>query len=367
MITKIDKINKFISKFNRETGLYIRSGVIENGVDTGVDPFMTQYPELIDIGIRGFCQHSHLCTIGCYQGGATNNKADMTLEDYKMIIDESKGKVFQVALGGHGDPNKHEQFEEILRYTVENGIVPNYTTSGLELGIKELELTTELCGAVAVSWYRADYTHRAISHFLRAEMKTNIHYVLGNDSIDEAIWQLAMMNKEFAEFEDNHLLFDKFPNGINEVIFLMHKPVGLGSKDNVLDINDPKVKAFFDLVDKGVFPFKVGFDSCSVPAILNLTKNINKDSLDTCEGGRWSMYITPDMKALPCSFDQAHKWEFDIKEHTIEGAWNSEEFWDFRDRFNLSCKDCITRRDCMGGCPIAHEVVLCNKAEKDKA
>jgi radical SAM protein with 4Fe4S-binding SPASM domain len=359
MITKIDKLNKFISKFNPETGLYIRSGVIEKGVDTGVDPFMTQYPELIDIGIRGFCQHSHLCTIGCYQGGSTNVKPDMTLEDYKMIIDESKGAVFQVALGGHGDPNKHENFEEILRYTREAGIVPNYTTSGLELSLKELEATAELCGAVAVSWYRAEYTLRAIKLFLSAGMKTNIHYVLGNDSIDEAIWQLQMA----GESDD----FGCFPKGINAVIFLMHKPVGLGRHDNVLTMDDPKVKKFFDLVDKGNFPFKIGFDSCSVPGILNMTKNINHDSLDTCEGARWSMYITPDMKAVPCSFDQSLKWAVDIKENTIEGAWNSEEFWDFRDRFNLSCKSCVTRKECMGGCPIAHEVVLCDKPEKDKA
>ena len=361
MITKIDKHNKFIAKFDPETGFYMRSGVIENGEDTGVDPFMTQFPELIDIGIRGFCQHSHLCKIGCYQGGTTNNKADMTLDDYKMIIDESKGKVFQVALGGHGDPNKHEQFEEILRYTRENGIVPNYTTSGLELTIKELELTSELCGAVAVSWYREVHTMRAISLFLAAGMKTNIHYVLNNESIDEAIWQLQMAGED-AET-------GPFPVGINAVIFLMHKPVGLGSKENVLSVDDPRVKKFFDLIDGGDFPFKIGFDSCSVPAILNFTKKINHDSLDTCEGGRWSMYITPDMKALPCSFDQAHKWAVDISatESTIEGAWNSEEFWDFRDRFNLSCRDCSTRRECMGGCPIIHDVVLCNKPEKDKA
>lgn len=49
MIKKIDKENKFISVFNPETGFYMRSGVIGNGEDTGVDPFMTSYPELIDI------------------------------------------------------------------------------------------------------------------------------------------------------------------------------------------------------------------------------------------------------------------------------------------------------------------------------
>lgn len=35
------------------------------------------------------------------------------------------------------------------------------------------------CGAVAVSWYRSEYTLNAIQMLLNAGVKTNIHYVLG--------------------------------------------------------------------------------------------------------------------------------------------------------------------------------------------
>ena len=112
MRVKYDKKNKFIAKFDPETGFYVRSGVIENGVDTDVDPFMASYPELIDVGIMGHCAHASLCPVGCYQGGTENQKENMSLEDYKDILSQSKGKLFQIALGGHGDPNKHENFEE---------------------------------------------------------------------------------------------------------------------------------------------------------------------------------------------------------------------------------------------------------------
>lgn len=50
---KVDKKNKFISMFNKITGEYIRSGIIENGIDTNIDPFMCEMPELIDIGVMG--------------------------------------------------------------------------------------------------------------------------------------------------------------------------------------------------------------------------------------------------------------------------------------------------------------------------
>lgn len=58
MLKKIDRKNRFVSMFDPKTGFYARSGVIdENGKDTGVDPFMTSYPELIDVGVMGHCVH----------------------------------------------------------------------------------------------------------------------------------------------------------------------------------------------------------------------------------------------------------------------------------------------------------------------
>ena len=186
---------------------------------------------------------------------------------------------------------------------------------------------------------------------VNAGVKTNIHYVLGNNSIDEAIQRL----------KDND-----FPEGINAVIFLLHKPVGLGKEDNVLNIKDPRVQEFFNIVDIGNFDFKIGFDSCSIPALMNLTLTVNKMSLDTCEGGRWSGYITSDMKMLPCSFDnQDMRWAYDISNDTIQNAWDSEQFEDFRNHFRNSCNNCSNKSNCMGGCPIRRQIVLCDRKEKD--
>lgn len=356
MIKKIDKKNKFISMFNPDTGFYMRSGVIENGKDTGVDPFMTSYPELIDVGVMGHCVHgaSGLCMksgVQCYQNGLHTKFPNMSFENFKRIVDECKGKTFQFALGGRGDVDQHEDFEKILRYCRENSIVPNFTSSGLGFTDEIVSLCKELCGAVAISWYRQEHTYRAIQMLLDAGVKTNIHYVLGNNSIDEAIERLKK---------------NDFPKGISSVIFLLHKNVGLGSNKNVLNVNDDRVKEFFEIIDTGEFDFSIGFDSCSIPGLINLTKNINPDSYDTCEGGRWSAYITSDMKMLPCSFDnQELKWAYDISNDTIQNAWNSEQFDNFRSHFKHSCFGCSRRNECMGGCPIRREIVLCERNEKD--
>ena len=348
MIRKYDKKNRYISMFNPDTGFYMRSGILdEHGKDTGVDPFMSSFPELIDVGIMQTCVCAKQCNVDCYQKAIDRTGENMSVENFKRILEECKGKCFQFALGGAGDVDTHENFEEILSLCREYDIVPNFTTSGIAMTKEKAEICKEYCGAVAVSEHFAPYTDRAIDMLLEAGVKTNIHYVLSSRTIQDATAKLML---------------DGFKDGINAVVFLLYKPVGLGRIENVINANDPRVIDFFRAVDNFNGKHKIGFDSCTVPALINFTEKINPDSFDTCEGGRWSMYITSDMKALPCSFDnQDMKWAYDISNDTIQNAWDSEVFEDFRNHFRNSCPNCERRRECMGGCPIRNEIVLCDR------
>lgn len=196
-----------------------------------------------------------------------------------------------------------------------------------------------------------NYTLKAINMLLKAGVTTNIHYVLSNTTIDEAILRLK---------------YNGFPSGINAVIFLLHKPVGLGDESDVLKYDDPRLVEFFTLVDQK-HNFKIGFDSCTIPALLNFSKNIDLKSVDTCEAARFSMYITSDMIALPCSFDNVNmKYAFDLKNGTIEDAWNSKEFDRFRAGFKTSCAKCSDRKKCLGGCPLEPSITLCQRKEKNR-
>lgn len=352
----VDTHNHFIEIFNRKTGFYFRTGVIENNLDTGRDPFQRDFPQLIDVGIMGHCKHglSGLCMksgVQCYQDGLHRCDPNMTLEDFGRIVEECKGKTFQLSLGGRGDVDQHEYFEEIMKMCIENGITPNFTSSGLGFTEEIVEICKKYAGAVAISEYRQPHTTRALKMLIDAGVKTNLHYVLGNNSIDEAIERLK-----------NH----DFIDGLNAVIFLLHKPVGLGKESNVLRTNDPRVAEFYHLIDTEKFPFAIGFDTCNNPGILNFTSNILEESMDTCEAARHSCYIDSDMKMIPCSFDnQDLKWAVDLRTHTIQEAWNSKQFENFRDHFRCSCPNCKDRSRCMSGCPICRSIVLCDRKEKD--
>lgn len=345
---------KFRSYFNTETGLYVRTGILDDeGKDTGVDPFMASFPHTIDIGVMGHCIHGMrgLCAkagIGCYQTGQFINKPNMTLEDYESICKQCQKLSTQFALGGRGDPDCHEHFEEILSTTRKYGIVPNYTTSGLLMNDEKAKISKKYCGAVGVSWYRSDYTLKAIDILIKHENKVNVHYVLSKSTIDEAISRL----KE-----------DDFPKGINAVIFLLHKPIGEGKNEDVLVASDPRIVEFFKYFTNK-HPYKVGLDSCLVPGILNFTANFSYNSVDTCESGRFSCCIESDMIMLPCSFGQDRYYGYDLKKGTILQGWNSDKFNELRDILKKSCPTCNIRSFCLGGCPIKKNIVLCEKKEK---
>lgn len=352
-----DKKYNYKYFFDTETGFYMRTGILDkNGRDTNIDPFMASFPHLIDVGIMGHCIHgeSGLCKaagVQCYQSGYSIKKPNMTVEDFETIAKECRHITNQIALGGRGDPNQHKDFERILQICNENDLVPNYTTSGFGMTEKQVRLTKEYCGAVAVSWYRSQYTEDAVKRFVNAGCRTNIHYVLSKNSIREAVECLS--DKGFAE-------------GINAVIFLMHKPVGQGERENMITYDDPYFEKFCELINSREQKFKIGFDSCSVPLIVNYCPSISQMTLDTCEGGRYSCYISSEMVMSPCSFDREEKYGVSLRGRTIREVWNGEQFEQFRNSLRYSCPDCKKRKICMGGCPLIPEVAVCTRNQKQQ-
>ncbi|MHB8129349.1 MAG: radical SAM protein [Mobilitalea sp.] len=356
MIIVVDKKFHYVTAFSPESGFSIRTNTYdEEGKDTGKDPFMGSFPELLDIGIMGHCEHglSGRCIqsgVECYQNGLEVREPNLPLARFKRIIDECQGRTLQVALGGRGDPDMHEEFVEILHYSKEHGVVPNFTTSGFGLKKELLPEIKACCGAVAVSWYRSDYTLRTIDLLLSAGIKTNIHYCINKSTIDEAICRVR----------------DKaFPKGINRIIFLLHKPGGLGQKENMLSVRDPRVEEFFSLFDQEEYANIAGFDSCSVPALLSFTKRIHPSAIEPCEASRFSAYISPDNKLYPCSFEKNPEYGVSMANTTIEDAWNCEPFQTFRSKFTNRCNHCQGYEQCLGGCPVLPEITICTKIDRE--
>lgn len=357
MIFYKDKKYSFIELFNEENGFLLRSNIFADGVESDMPANRRAFPELIDIGIMGHCHavKSGICRsagVDCYQNALSRHRPNMLLNDYKKMLYQCKGKTFQVALGGAGDPNKHENFQEILEFTRMLNIVPNLTTSGYNLKDDEVKLIKKYCGAVAVSFYsRLDqsmeetnqHTLSATNTLVGAGCKVNVHYVLSNDSLDDAITRIQ-----------NGL----FPKGINAVVFLLYKPVGNGKKEKVIDCSNKKYIEFIKNIHSVNTKFNIGFDTCQSSGLLYHSKGVSVETIDSCEAARFSMYIDSDLKGFPCSFGYNQKdYHIDLKETSIKDAWNSDQFEQFRIKQHTMCKSCDT--DGCVGCALDIGLNLC--------
>lgn len=325
--------------FNPNTGFFLR--LEEPGYSL---PFWSESgPELLDISITRWCDRK--CP-RCYRKSDTSG-AHMSIRDYDQIMNQVKNlPVNQVALGG-GNPNQHPDFCEILRSTREEyGIVPSYTTNGRGLTQDVIESSRKYCGAVAVSAYPPyQELEEAIEKLTSNGVKTNIHFVLDKKSVMTAI---AWLKEPPA-----------FLSKINAIIFLNYKPLGRIEDAIGLLKESNRLKEFFNEVQK-THVYKIGFDSCCVSGLANYTE-IPPLFFEGCDAGRFSMFISEDLQAYPCSFMIQTHQGYDLKTGTVLDAWkNGPEFRKIRNReWNIKCNSCSKRDICLGGCPCWEDINLC--------
>ena len=229
------------------------------------------------------------------------------------------------------------------------GIMPNYTTNGRGLSDEIIESSRKFCGAVAVSAYPPyDEAVFAIEKVeLNLRVKVNIHFILDSDSITTAINWLE---------SPPEILF-----GINALVFLNYKPSGQKIFEDKLLRHSDRVQEFFDIATSKKHKFKIGFDSCCVSGLFART-NSKAETIDACDAGRFSMFISEDMKAYPCSFQKAlHSGDQITLKEDLHRIWmESSNFESFRDYFSSDrCSKCSSQNQCKNGCPLFEDIVVC--------
>lgn len=315
--------------FDEKNGYTFRVG------ENGTDPFWKENgPELLDVSITNYCERE--CGF-CYRGSNKYGES-MSLELYEKILQNAeKAGVFQIAIGG-GNPNQHPQFIEILKLTRKYGIIPSYTTNGQGMTDEIYEASKKYVGAVAVSWYHpCDDAKKVIENCHLYDIPVNIHFVLDGENIEEA---RALLQQEYVE-------------KVNAIIFLTYKPIG-NVKRKVLEKGKELDKFIEELLQYE--RCQIGFDSCMISHLVEKNELINLCSIDYCEAGRFSAFISEEGNMYPCSFMcGVGKAGYSILNDDIEHIWRTEkEFVEIRDdigRRKGKCLECNLFEICHGGCP----------------
>jgi MoaA/NifB/PqqE/SkfB family radical SAM enzyme len=198
----------------------------------------------------------------------------------------------QIALG-LTNTTANPDFWNIIEECRSRGIIPNYTTHGLDITPEIAQRTAGLCGAVAVSVVNKEKTYNTVKMFTDAGMtQVNIHYMLSAERIESAI-------KLVDDIKNDPRLAK-----LNAVVFLQYKPKGSCPDSFTI----PALEDFRRLVEycdnNGI---RYGFDSCTAPMYLKVIQGKKNEPqlaqyVEPCESGLFSSYIGVDGTFYACSF-----------------------------------------------------------------
>jgi hypothetical protein len=183
-VCRYDPEYNYWSVFDTETGRKVRFRFDNDPTKMVVVPEKAFAPELVDIKITNYCPFG--CEF-CYQSSTTKGKHADGYKLYSLAIALAKLKVFEVALGG-GEPTLYDNFETVLKYFRETGIVPNFTTKNLAWlrDPKKWQKIMELAGAFAYSVTRREEIEELgllLDYNGIARDRANLHVVMGTIDI----------------------------------------------------------------------------------------------------------------------------------------------------------------------------------------
>jgi hypothetical protein len=297
---KAVKSDTYNYTFDKRTGFFARWG--KNQDD---DPkFSPIGPEILDIEISiNGCPNA--CPF-CYKANKSTPATNMTFETFKAIFDKMPKALTQIAFGITG-VKTNPDFLKMMEYTRANGIIPNFTLSGIDLDDDMAQKCAKLVGAVAVSAYQTDKNvcYNTVKKFVDLGIKqTNIHLMVSQETLP-FVYEVVKDMKT-----------DERLKGMNAVVFLGVKPKGRAANH----YNSLSYKEYADLVQHCMsIGINFGLDSCSAPKFEKCVEQMDisdkkkkelKSCSESCESSIMSAYINVKGEYHHCSFSEdSPKWE----------------------------------------------------------
>ena len=308
--------------FRKNDGFFMRWGKT-----TKEDPQFSPFgPEIADIEIVSGGNCLGKCSF-CYKcNNITSPKKIMSFEQFKNIFHLLPRTLVQIAFG-ITNISANPDFFKIMEYAKNNGVIPNYTTHGLDITNEVAEKTSKLCGAVAVSIVNKEKSYDAIKKFTDFDMKqVNCHYLLSEETYDEAFNII------------NDISTDPRLEKFNAIVFLQYKDKNPYSNYHSL-LSVQKYTKLINCCDEKNINY--GFDSCSANIFIESIKDKDnriqlEQCVDSCESMRMSIYVNCSGEVFPCSFCEGVKeWENGImlldSTNFLENIWNNDRVIKWRD------------------------------------
>lgn len=324
--TKILKSENYNFFFNKETGFFARWGKTQEE-DGNIELCL---PEIADIEISTICNGVNGICKFCYKENNPKGK-NMCLDTFKKVFNKLPHSVTQIAFG-IGNIDGNEDLWEIMKYTRENGVIPNITINAARMTPELFDNMASTVGACAISLYDKELTYNAVKELTDRGLKqTNIHFMLSDETYDKALETLKDIKTDIRLKK------------LNAVVFLSLKTKGCAIKG----FKQLKQEKFDDIVNYAMENnIPIGFDSCGSQKFLKSIENHKQyknieTMVEPCEATIYSSYIDVDGKYYPCSFaTNTEDWNEGISvincDNFLKDIWFNEKTLIFKKKL-LNC------------------------------
>jgi MoaA/NifB/PqqE/SkfB family radical SAM enzyme len=343
---KLVRSENYNYNFNKNTGYFERWGKLKKD-----DPQFAFANEILDIEITDICAgprrscdktgdtgytYKRVPCEFCYKSNTPNNKKNMSLDNFKIILDKMKvhNIINQLAFGADAQAESNPDLWAMADYARANGVIPNITVA--DISDEVADKLVKVMGAVAVSRY-ADKSvcYDSVKKLADRGLKqVNIHQLVCVETLDQ-------VKETFRDSKTDERL-----KGLNAIVMLSLKKKGRG-----VGYNSLSQEQFKELVDLAFDShISIGFDSCGCGKfLLSIKGRPDYKELEMltepCESGIFSSYIDVNGNFFPCSFAEGtENWKDGLDvihcENFVKDIWNHPRVIEFRNTLLKCGRNC---------------------------
>ncbi|MBN1329652.1 MAG: radical SAM protein [Candidatus Heimdallarchaeota archaeon] len=293
----------------------------------------------------------------CYKSSTAGEKANLSLEEIKEVINVlTEMHVFSVAFGG-GEPFARKEIFDIAEYTRSKGIIPNVTTNGFYI-TKENAERCKVFGHMHVS---LDLHTEEFDNF-----KNKGAFTAATKAIDLLVEQgihvginCVLSSKNFEHLED----FAKFclSKNVKDISFLRFKPIGRANKQysEMKLTNEQNIELFPKLM-KLMRKYKIVAQvDCSMLPMFAYHKPSYKlldfFGAQGCVGGDIFIEIKETGEIRSCSFSNTYEGNAKELKENWEKLPQLTRYRDVTNQIEKPCSTCKYLDICRGGCHVISE------------
>ena len=277
----------------------------------------------------------------CSQGEAKNTS--INIDTVKKILDEAKMYGVSEIVYSGGEPLLYSNFEEVISYGKQQGLVQTLVTNGYFLD-QYMAVVKDNISHIGISLHGDEKTHDEAVGFSGA-----YHKIVQNIEAVSACDKVPQLTLNFTITENN-------VHAIHEVITFakMHKCTLSVARLNQIGKSSQNEK-----IKQTIDEFFAGISDESDIRVSNVIPvcqmQSNKRHLSHgCSAGIASVCIDADSTVRICG-SATHSFG-SLSEHSLYEIWNNQDFQRFRslEWMPSLCKNCRDFAKCLGGCKAEH-------------